>query len=198
MTSNYESTRIERDSQTSIARWYVAYTASCREKRVVDHLASREIESFLPLYRSRRKWKNGCRVDLQRPLFPSYVFVRIAGVERIKVLEVPGILSIVSRGRVPEPLPDDIVTTLRANLDPWQAEPHPYLVIGERVTIRTGPFSGISGIVLRKKGRLRVVITLELIMRSMALEVNVEDLEPVLHGFPADRMPQANSLGCYS
>ena len=68
------------------ARWYAASTAPCREKRVRDHLAVREIESFLPLYRSSRKWKNGCRVELERPLFPGYVFVRMPSTERVRVL----------------------------------------------------------------------------------------------------------------
>jgi len=89
------------------ARWYAAYTASCREKVVLEHLAVRDIESFLPLYRSIRKWKNGCHVELERPLFPGYVFVRMAAAERIRVLEVPSVISIVSRGRVPEPLQDE-------------------------------------------------------------------------------------------
>jgi len=90
-----------------VACWYAAYTAPCREKRVLEHLAVRGIESFLPLYRSLRKWKNGCRVELERPLFPGYVFVRMAAAERIRVLEVPSVISIVSRGRVPEPLQDE-------------------------------------------------------------------------------------------
>jgi transcription antitermination factor NusG len=160
------------------ACWYAAYTAPCREKRVLEHLAMREIESFLPLYRSPRKWKNGCRVELELPLFPGYVFVRVAGMERVRVLEVPSVLSIVSRGRVPEPLADEAIAILRAKLHLHRAEPHPYLVVGERVSICAGPFAGLSGIVLRKKGSLWVVITLDLIMQSMAIEININHIEP--------------------
>jgi transcription antitermination factor NusG len=160
------------------ARWYAAYTAPCREKRVLEHLAVREIESFLPLYLSSRKWKNGCRVELERPLFPGYVFVRVARMDRVRVLEVPSVLSIVSRGRVPEPLSDDAVTALRASLHLRNVEPHPYLVVGERVSVCKGPFDGLSGIVVRKAGSQRVVITIEALMQSMAIEVKIDDIEP--------------------
>lgn len=168
-------------------RWYAAYTAPCREKRVFEHLGIRQIESFLPLYRSPRTWKNGCRVELERPLFPGYIFVRIAGGERVRILEVPNVLSIVSRGRVPEPLPDDVIETLRANLHLREIEPHPYLTVGERVSICAGPFAGLSGIVLRHKSSLRVVITLSLLMQSISVEVNLEDLEPSHPFSPAAR-----------
>ena len=179
------------NSQTALltpladARWYAAYTAPCREKRVAEHLAMRQIESFLPLYRLPRNWKNGCRVELERPLFPGYVFVRVADTERVRVREVPSVHWIVGRGRKPEPLDDDTIETLRANLHLRRVEPHPYLVAGERVSICAGPFAGLSGIVLRKKGSLRVVITLDLIMQSVAVEVNIEDLEPVYNFAPA-------------
>jgi len=145
---------------------------------VLDHLAVRGIESFLPLYRSSRKWKNGCRVELERPLFPGYVFVRMPSTERVRVLEVPSVVSIVSRGRVPEPLDDQAIAAMRVGLPLGQIEPHPYLVIGDQVYIKDGAFAGLSGVVLRRKGSLRVVITLDLLMQSMAVEINLEDIEP--------------------
>lgn len=170
------------------ARWYAAYTAPCREKRVAEHLAMRNIESFMPLYRHSRKWKNGCRVELERPLFPSYVFVRMVSTERVRVLEVPSVLSIVSRGNFPEPLQDDIVETMRACLHLRKVEPHAYLVAGERVSICAGPFAGLSGIVLRNKNNLRVVITLNLLMQSVAVEVNIEDIEPASFSPPGTEL----------
>ena len=149
MTESSECVQTNLAQERGGSHWYAAYTASCREKRVVEHLASRDIESFLPLYRSRRRWKNGCCVELERPLFPGYVFVRMARVERTRILEVPGVLSIVSRGRTPEALQDDTIAILRANHQLWRAEPHPYLVVGEHVLVHAGPFAGLSGIVLR-------------------------------------------------
>jgi transcription antitermination factor NusG len=176
---NRSDSKMAREPERDCARWYAAYTASCREKRVAEHLGIRQIESFLPLYRLPRKWKNGCRAELDLPLFPGYVFIRVASTERVRVLEVPGVLSIVSRGRVPEPLQDEIVEALRATFHLREVEPHPFLAVGERVSICAGPFAGLSGIVLRNNGKLRVVVTLNLIMQSVAVEVNIEDLEPV-------------------
>ncbi len=177
MFSNNNSSS-QMPQATPEARWYAASTAPCREKRVLDHLAIRQIESFLPLYRTSRKWKNGCRVELERPLFPGYVFVRMLSTERVRVLEVPSVVSIVSRGRVPEPLDDHAIAALRDNLVFKNVEPHPYLAMGERVAISNGPFAGLCGIVLRLKGSLRVVISLDLLMQSMAVEVDTEDIEP--------------------
>jgi transcription antitermination factor NusG len=174
--SNDSNSQLTQESPT--ARWYAVSTAPCREKRVLDHLAIRQIESFLPLYRSFRKWKNGCRVQLESPLFPGYVFVRMPSTERVRVLEVPSVVSIVCRGRVPEPLDDHAIVALRDGIPLRNVTPHPYLAMGEKVVISNGPFAGLAGIVLRTKGSLRVVLTLELLMQSMAVEVNVQDIEP--------------------
>jgi transcription antitermination factor NusG len=165
--------------------WYAAYTAPCREKQVAERFGQREIESFLPLYRLSRNWKNGCKVELQRPLFPGYIFVRIAPVQRVRVLEVPGVLSIIGRGRVPEPLDAHVIETLRVSIHLRKVEPHPYLATGKRVHICAGPLAGMSGIILRHKSRLRVVLTLDQIMQSMAFELPIEDLEPIRYGCQA-------------
>jgi transcription antitermination factor NusG len=112
-------------------QWFAAYTTTRHEKVVAEHLAHRNIESFLPLYRSLRLWKNGCKVNVERPLFPSYLFVRIERKHRVRVLEVPGVLSLVSTGGKPVPLPEPEIEALRAAIPFIKCEPHPYLVIGE-------------------------------------------------------------------
>jgi len=85
--------------------WFAAYTNSHREKRVASHLTERQVESFLPLYATRRRWRNRCEMNLDLPLFPNYVFVRIDLRERVRVLEVPGVLLLVSFGRTPRRSP---------------------------------------------------------------------------------------------
>ena len=87
------------------AKWFAAYTTPRHEKVVARHLQSRHIESFLPLYSSVRRWKNGCRVAIEQPLFPSYLFVHIPRREAVKVLQIPGVVSLVSAGREPAALP---------------------------------------------------------------------------------------------
>jgi transcription antitermination factor NusG len=161
-------------------KWFAVYTTSRHEKRVAQHLTSRQIEFYLPLYKAERKWSDGSRVTLDLPLFPGYLFVHIKRSERVRVLEVPGTLTVVGgTGREPAPLPDEAIDALRAGLHLRRAEPHPLLTIGQRARICSGALAGMEGIVLRKKNSCRVILTLEHIQRSIAVEVDGDDLEPV-------------------
>jgi len=107
------------------ANWFAAYTNSHHEKRVASHFAERQIESFLPLYTTLHRWKNRCEMNLELPLFPNYVFVRIDPRERVRVLEVPGVMSLVGFGRALAPLPDFEIEALRSGLGKRKIEPHP-------------------------------------------------------------------------
>ncbi len=160
------------------AKWFALYTTSRHEKRVAQHLNHRQIECYLPLYKSERKWNDGSRVTLELPLFPSYLFVRIRREERGSVLAVPGAIAVVGgTGGEPAPLPDAMIEALRAGLQLRHARPHAFLRAGQRVRIRLGALTGFEGIVVRTKKSLRVVLTLEHIMQSYSVEVDLEDLE---------------------
>jgi transcription antitermination factor NusG len=165
-------------AQEFSANWFAAYTNSHHEKRVAAHFGERQIESFLPLYSVLHRWKNRCDVDLALPLFPNYVFVHINPRERVRVLEVPGVLSLVGFGRTLAPLCDFEIEVLRACVGQRKIEPHPYLVIGERVRIKTGPMTGMEGVLIRKKSNFRVVLALDVIMQCVVVEVDADDLEP--------------------
>ena len=172
--------RAPRPAPSATKSWFAVFTTCRHEKRVAAHFERRAIEHYLPLYRSQRRWKDGSRPLLDLPLFPCYVFARIARGERIPVLEVPGVVRIVGNsGSEPTPLPEFEIETLRGALDPLRVEPHPVLTAGQRARIREGVLAGIEGIVVRHENSLRVVITLELIMQSIAVEVNFSDLEPI-------------------
>lgn len=162
-----------------VRRWYAVYTKPCHEKRVAEHLQIRSVEMFLPLYRSARRWNNGCKVNLERALFPGYVFVCILPNERVRVLELSGVVSIVGTAREPTPLPTEYIERLRSGLRLVNAQPHPGLAIGERVRICRGPLEGMSGTVTRERNGFRVVLTVDLIMKSVAVEVSVDDVEPI-------------------
>jgi transcription antitermination factor NusG len=157
--------------------WFAVYTLSCREKQVSRHLDVHSVEHFLPVTKSRRKWKNGCTVVVEEPLFPGYLFVKIDRSERTQVLSVPGVHSIVGTGKDPVALPQFEIETLRRSIDHLKIEPHPYLNVGEKATILRGPLAGMTGIVVRKKNGLRFVLSLDLIMKSVAVEVDAADLE---------------------
>jgi transcription antitermination factor NusG len=126
-----------------------------------------------------RQWKDGSRGILQLPLFSRYIFVRIGWDQRLSVLAIPGVISIVGGGRESSSVPDSCIHFLREGLRQGKIEPHPYLVSGTRVRIRSGAMAGVEGILVRKKSDFRVVLTLEMIMKSMRVEVEMDDIEPV-------------------
>jgi transcription antitermination factor NusG len=117
-------------------------------------------------------------MTVELPLFPNYVFVRIAARERVRVLQVPGVLSLVGFGRTLAALPDFEIEALRCGLGQRKIEPHPWLVIGERVRIKAGPMAGLEGVLVRKKNNFRVVLALDVILQCVAVEVDADDLEP--------------------
>ena len=159
-------------------QWFALYTTPRHEKHVSEMLVQRQIETFLPLYRTPRRWKKSRPVDLELPLFPTYVFARVAREARGAVLGMPGVLSIVGSSREPWPLPDLEIEAIRSGLLERKMEPHPYLTVGERVRIKAGVMMGVEGVLVRKKNDFRVVLTLDAIMRSVAVEVDADDVEP--------------------
>ena len=162
-----------------LPRWYAIYTSAHHEKSVAEHLRARAIEHFLPLYESVRRWQDR-KVKLKLPLFPGYVFVRLALHNKMSVVQVPGVARLVGFDGTPTALPDEEINTLRTNLESGlRAEPHPFLTVGRRVRVKTGPLAGIQGVLLRWKGRSRVVMSINLIQRSIAVQLDESDLEPL-------------------
>src|ERR1700688_812982 len=157
--------------------WYAAYTSANHEKRVTEQLTRRSVEHFLPLYPTVRRWKDR-RVQLQLPLFPGYVFVRLALRDRLQVLQVPGVANLVGFSGTPAALPQEEIDALRTSLlNGVRAEPHPYLTVGRRVRVNSGPLVGMEGILIGKKNQARLVISLDLIPRSVAVEVSALELD---------------------
>jgi transcription antitermination factor NusG len=158
--------------------WYAIRTCSNHEKRVACELGARDIEHFFPVYASVRRWRDR-RVTLDLPLFPGYMFVRLALRDRLGVLQIPSVVCLVGFGGIPAALPDEEMGILRAGLsERLRAQPHPFLTVGRRVRITGGPFSGLEGVLERKKNNLRVIVSVELIRRSVALDVDAADLAP--------------------
>jgi transcription antitermination factor NusG len=158
-------------------RWYAAYTSANHERRVAEQLVGRSVEHFLPLFQSVRRWKDR-RVQLQLPLFPGYVFVRLALRDRLLVLQVPGVARLVGFNGTPTSLPQEEVNALRTSLASGaHVQPHPYLTVGRRVRVKTGPLAGVEGILVKRRKRARVVVSVELIQRAMAVEIDEADVE---------------------
>ena len=165
-------------------RWYAAYTSANHEKHVALQLGQRSVEHFLPLYDSVRRWKDR-RMKLQLPFFPGYVFVRLALRDRLQVLQVPGVAKLVGFNGLPCALPDSEIEAIQTCLMRKAGlEPHPYVQVGRRVRVKAGPLEGLEGIVVRKKNRVRFIISLDLIQRSAAVEVDAADLQAISEPYP--------------
>ena len=157
-------------------RWYAVYTRANHEKRVAEQFAIRSVEHFLAQYESIRRWKDR-KVRLHLPLFPGYLFVHLALQDRLRVLQVHGVVRLVGFDGSPAPMLEEDITRIRECLaQGCPAEPHPYLTTGRRARVVRGPLTGLEGIVARRKNRSRLVLSFDLIQRSMAVEVDESDL----------------------
>ncbi|MGE5114763.1 MAG: transcription termination/antitermination protein NusG [Acidobacteriaceae bacterium] len=163
-----------------LPRWYAVYTHPRAEKVVASHLSLREIENFLPLYSKAARWKNGMRMHLELPLFPGYLFVKICFADRLRILRIPSVAMLVGAGAQPTAIPEQEVEILRAQLNRVAAQPHPFMSVGDRVRVKSGPLEGLEGFLVKKKNDLRFVLSMELIMQSMSVEVDSCDIEPLL------------------
>lgn len=161
------------------ARWYVLCTNANHEKRVAHQLGVRGVQHFLPTYSSMRRWTDR-RVTLQLPLFPGYVFVRMALRDRLLVLQVPGAVRLVGFSGIPSAIPQQDIDAIQSCLDHGlYLEPHPYLHAGRRARVTNGPLQGLEGIILRKKNRTRFVLSFQVMMRAVAVEMDGMELEPI-------------------
>jgi len=169
----------EKSADSAGLQWFAVYTSARHEKTVARQLDERCIEKFLPLYRSLHRWKDRRKL-VEVALFPSYVFVRIQARDKLRVLQVPGVVSLVTFNGQLAALPEQEIAALRSGLDHGvYAEPCPYLRVGRRVRVAAGPLAGAEGILIKKKDKCRVVISLDVLMRSVAVEVDGMDLEAV-------------------
>jgi transcription antitermination factor NusG len=160
-------------------KWYVLFVRSNQERRVADALAARSVEHYLPSYSAIRQWKDR-RVKLEMPLFPGYVFVHLALIEKMKALTVPNVVSLVGSSRVASEVPEEEVLGIRRGLEQGNVRPHPYLNEGERVIITSGIMSGMRGILLRRHGETQVVVSVESIFRSFVVEVDTDCVKPII------------------
>ena len=158
--------------------WWALYTRHQHEKVVADMLTAKEFEVFLPLYASVRRWNDRKKV-ISLPLFPGYVFVRGGTHRRLDVVSTPGIHMILSHGEQIATIPEDEIQGIRRTVEGhFRFEPHPFLKCGERVRVTRGSLQGVEGILVRKKGMDRLVLSVDMLAKSVAVEINALDVEP--------------------
>ena len=160
------------------ANWYAVQSGVHQEKQVAARLQERDIECFLPVYQDVHQ-RSDRKVVLQMPLFPGYLFVHIALCDRLRVLNIPRVVRLIGAGQTPLALPEEDIDALRTGLAHRRAMPHPYLQVGQRVRVIAGLLEGLEGTLIRRKRVLRLVLSIEAILRSFTVEVDESEIEPV-------------------
>jgi transcription antitermination factor NusG len=162
-----------------VERWYAVSVRPRYEKLVTHHLRHRGLNCFLPLYRSVRRWRDR-RKELDMALFPGYVFVNLNARDRLGVLRAPGVLRFVTFQGQPATVPESEIRALESSLSAGlRPQPHPYLRQGKKVRVKSGPLMDAEGIMVRRKDGFRLVLSVDLVMRSVMLEVDEGDVEPL-------------------
>lgn len=169
---------LNRDTEL-VPSWYAARIFPRHEKVVANHLGHPPMETYLPLFRAQRNWK-GRRAEVLLPLFPGYVFVKSSLADRVQILRHPSVFGLVSFNGKPAPLSDEEIDRMRKWLAARSAEPYPFLVEGKRVRVKAGPLAGLEGIVVRRKGKSRLIATIEALERSIAFELDAAEAELVV------------------
>jgi len=159
--------------------WYALYIRHQHEKTVASLLMGKGFQVFLPLYSPVHKWKDREK-QLSLPLYPGYVFLRDRLDRKLQIMMTPGVHFIVGTAGAPEPISEvEIEAVKRVIESPLAVEPHPYLQCGDRVRVTYGPLEGIEGYLLRKKNSFRLVLSVEMLMKSVAVEIDASMIERV-------------------
>jgi transcription antitermination factor NusG len=161
--------------------WYAVHTRARHEKRVAVQFEEKEISTFLPLFHQVHKWSDR-RKKVEVPMFSCYAFVRIVHTveERLRVLRTPGVLGFVGSEKQGTPIPDEQIESLRTTLsENVPCFPHDFLSAGRRVRIRGGSLDGVEGILVRHGADQSLVLSVELLQRSVAVRVEGYDIELV-------------------
>lgn len=162
-------------------KWYALQVHARKEQLVASQLENRNLECFLPTYKSLRKWSDRTK-EIQQALFPGYVFCRFDYESRQPVVMTTGVSQVVGNGKVAIPIADAEIAALQVAVSSGvPTQPWPYLRTGEYVQINYGNLAGLQGILVNFKGNHRVVLSVTLLQRSLALEVELDWLSPLTH-----------------
>ncbi len=162
-----------------LPQWYALVVRHQHERRLEPRLREKNLETLVPLYRTLRAWSDRTK-QVELPLFAGYVFCRFRYAERVPVLNTPGVRKIVQFGGAPVPVEPDEVTQIRIVMQSrLPVSPWPYLKPGDLVRVDRGPLSGVTGTLLREKHALRLVIGVEMLQRSIAVELDPDMIVPL-------------------
>jgi transcription antitermination factor NusG len=167
------------NAEPSIDRWYALQLRTRWESSTATLLSGKGYQTFLPTYKSVKRARGGSG-EVQTPLFPGYLFCRFNVFDRLPVLITPGVISVVGTGRVPIPVEDSELEAIQTMVSTgFPVEPWPYLEVGQVVRIEHGPLSGLQGVLTSFRGTRRMVVSISLLRRSVALEIDRSVISPV-------------------
>jgi transcription antitermination factor NusG len=165
-----ESIAVKPDN--SILPWFALQVRSQREAYVADHLTCKGYELFLPLYTCRKRWSDRIK-KVESPLFPGYLFCRFDLNNRLPILKTPWLLQIVGFNHIPAPVDDEEISAVRTLVvSGAAAQPWPFASVGEKVRIESGPLRGVVGVLTQFKGNHKLVVSVTLLQRSVAVEID--------------------------
>jgi transcription antitermination factor NusG len=167
------------DSETGADRWYALQVRTRWESSTATILSGKGYETFLPTFITRKRWSGRVR-EVSAPFFPGYVFCQFDAQKRLPILVTPGVIAVVGRGRLPLPVEDSEIAAIQTVVSSgMRAEPWPYLEVGQRIRIEDEALSGLDGILISFKGSRRIVVSVSLLRRSVALEIDRSRVRPV-------------------
>jgi len=183
------------DPETDNLRWFALQVRTRWESSTAVLLSGKGYQTLLPTYQTKKRW-NGKAKQMNAPLFPGYVFCQFDALKRLPILVTPGVISVVGRGRVPFPINDREIAAIQTIVTSgFQAEPWPYLEVGQKIRIEGDSLSGLEGILIQFKGNNRIVVSVSLLRRSVALEIDRDCVRPVSPARVTDLSPvPANAL----
>jgi transcription antitermination factor NusG len=179
--SESEERRVEMQKRTADSGhpWFALRVRSRYEKLVATMAREKGFEEFTPFYRSRRRWSDRFKhIDL--PLFPGYLFCRVDPENRLPLLVIPGVLHFVGIGKVPAPIDSAEIAAIRSAVQSGlSAEPWPFLQVGQRVRLEAGPLAGLEGLLIEARKQVRIVVSVSLLNRSVAVEIERQWVTPL-------------------
>jgi transcription antitermination factor NusG len=181
--------------ETDNLRWFALQVRTRWESSTAVLLSGKGYHTLLPTFQTKKRW-NGKVKQMNAPLFPGYVFCQFDALKRLPILVTPGVISVVGRGRVPFPVNDREIAAIQTIVTSgFQAEPWPYLEVGQKIRIEGDSLSGLEGILIQFKGNNRIVVSVSLLRRSVALEIDRDCVRPVSPARVTDLNPvPANAL----
>ena len=162
--------------------WYALRVQSRLGSLTSTTLRGKGYEEFFPLYYARRRWSDRIK-KMELPLFPGYLFCQFDVSDRLSILTTPGVIGIVGAGKIPVPVDLDEIEAIRAILrSGLVVQPWPLLHVGSKVYIEGGPLAGLEGIIANTDKVYRLIVSVSLLQRSVAVEIDREWARPIADG----------------